>query len=85
MFLYLGQKQKVKNSLHNNHLDKPIAKAYNKNEQLASTATVQKSLLFTKLQKQKVLSIRRQLKEGKYDLDKKLDTAIDRVLEKLLK
>jgi anti-sigma28 factor (negative regulator of flagellin synthesis) len=31
----------------------------------------------------KVLDIRRQLREGRYDLDKRLDAAMDRVLREL--
>jgi hypothetical protein len=33
----------------------------------------------------KVLRIRRQLKEGKYNLDKRLDSAIERILKDLCK
>ncbi|MFQ5772688.1 MAG: flagellar biosynthesis anti-sigma factor FlgM [bacterium] len=35
------------------------------------------------VRKQKVLDVRRRLTEGKYDLSKRLDVAIDKVLEDL--
>ncbi len=35
------------------------------------------------VRKQKVLDVRRQLTEGKYDLNSRLDVALDRVLEDL--
>jgi hypothetical protein len=35
------------------------------------------------VRKEKVLDVRRQLTEGKYDLNERLDAAIDRVLENL--
>jgi len=35
------------------------------------------------VRKEKVLDVRRQLTEGKYDLDERLDVALDKVLEYL--
>ena len=35
------------------------------------------------VRKEKVLDVRRQLTEGKYDLDERLDVALDKVLEHL--
>lgn len=35
------------------------------------------------VRKQKVLDVRRQLTEGKYDLNSRLDVALDRILEDL--
>jgi len=35
------------------------------------------------VRKEKVLGVRRQLTEGKYDLDERLDVALDKVLEHL--
>ena len=35
------------------------------------------------VRKQKVLDVRRQLTEGKYDLNSRLDVALDKVLEDL--
>jgi len=83
MLLCIGQKQKVKNSLYNDNRDEPAVKGYYENKQPVATATARKSCLPTKYRKQKVLSIRRQLKEGRYDINKKLDAAMDRVLKEL--
>ena len=35
------------------------------------------------VRQEKILAVRRQLTEGKYDLNERLDVAIDRVLERL--
>ncbi|OHB76711.1 MAG: hypothetical protein A2Z25_21785 [Planctomycetes bacterium RBG_16_55_9] len=35
------------------------------------------------VRQEKILDVRRQLTEGKYDLNERLDVAIDRVLERL--
>jgi len=35
------------------------------------------------VRKEKVLNVRRQLTEGKYDINERLDVALDRVLEDL--
>jgi hypothetical protein len=35
------------------------------------------------IRREKVLDVRRQLTEGKYDLDERLDIALDKVLEQL--
>jgi len=37
------------------------------------------------VRKEKILDVRRQLTEGKYDLNKRLDVALDKVLEDLMK
>jgi hypothetical protein len=39
--------------------------------------------LLPEVRKQKILDVRRQLTEGKYDLSKRLDVTIDKVLEDL--
>lgn len=37
-----------------------------------------------KIRRKKVFDIRRQLKRGKYDINKRLDVTLDRILEDLL-
>lgn len=36
------------------------------------------------VRKEKILDVRRQLHDGKYDVNKRLDTAVDKVLEDLV-
>lgn len=36
------------------------------------------------IRRKKIVNIRRQLKKGKYDINKRLDIALDRILEDLL-
>jgi len=43
------------------------------------------SLLPTDVRKEKVLTIRRQLAEGKYDINKRLNAALDTMLENLIR
>ena len=44
---------------------------------------LRKIALLPEVRKEKVLDVRRQLTEGKYDLDERLDVALDKVLEQL--
>ena len=83
MLSCLRQKQKVKSSLYRDNQDKPAIKVYDSSKQSEVTAVAERICLLTEVRKQKVLSIRRQLREGKYDLDKKLEAAMDRVIREL--
>ncbi len=83
MLSCLRQKQKVKSSLCRDNQDKPAIKVYDSSKQSVVTAVAERICLLTEVRKQKVLSIRRQLREGKYDLDKKLEAAMDRVIREL--
>jgi len=43
-----------------------------------------KSAIWPQVRRKKIVNIRRKLKKGKYDINKRLDIALDRILEDLL-
>jgi anti-sigma28 factor (negative regulator of flagellin synthesis) len=84
MLLCFRQKQKKKDSLARDNpgtADLIGCCAYDDSKQTTVDKTkVNPSQVF---RKQKILDIRRQIKEGKYDLDKRLVAALDKVLEEI--
>ena len=56
----------------------------NKKQEITIVMTKQKFHSLTSVRKKKILEVRKQLVEGTYELDERLNVALDRLLEDLL-
>jgi hypothetical protein len=56
----------------------------NKSQGIITAPGLQKNLLLPLVRKKKILKIRKQLAEGTYDINKRLNVVLDRLLEDLV-
>jgi len=56
----------------------------NKSQGIITAPGLQKNLLLPLVRKKKILKIRKQLAEGTYDINKRLNAVLDRLLEDLV-
>ena len=74
-------RQKGRDTVIAKNTEVPLTKvAGNKARRRISVLAMQNTLSLPRIRKKKVLAIRQQLAEGRYDLDKRLDSAVDRLL-----
>ena len=79
------QKEVTDSSLCSDKQYHQTARIKNGNKQPSKETFSRSGSLLTKSRKQKVLRIRRGIREGVYDCDRRFDIAMDRLLEVLLK
>jgi len=60
-----------------------VAEIHSRRAQQGIIVLERTPLLPTNVRKEKVLTIRRQLAKGKYDINKRLNAALDKILENL--
>lgn len=85
MLLCYSKKQKGKGSLARDNPDKPTICAFDSSNHSEVAALARRIPSLLEIRKQKVLDIRRQLKEKTYDLDKHLDASLSKILDDIRK
>jgi hypothetical protein len=56
----------------------------NKSQDRINASTLEKIHFLPPVRKKKILNVRQQLSKGVYDIDKRLNTVLDRILEDIL-
>jgi hypothetical protein len=75
-------RQKGRDTVIAKNTEVPLTKvAGNKARRRISVLAMQNTLSLPRIRKKKVLAVRQQLTKSTYDLDKRLDAVVDRLLE----